>query len=175
MQSACHEYLLKIPLFTESDTITCARMLAPYFKQGDTVLLSGNLGMGKTVFARAVIRSIVNDPSQNVTSPTYTLVNEYEDAHANAYPPIRHYDLYRLEHPDDVYDLGWDDNGHFLCLVEWPEKLNQRISGDCWHVSLIQTSTGRELRVTVPESLPQSEHQKIREKLTALHEASPHV
>ena len=82
--------------------------------------LSGDLGMGKSVFARAFIRHVLADDQLNVPSPTFTLV-QYYDA---PFGPLYHYDLYRLDDPQDVYELGWEESlSGGVSLVEWPERL----------------------------------------------------
>lgn len=84
--------------------------------------LYGNLGAGKSVFARALIREIMNDPNLEVPSPTFTLVQVYE----TPYGPLHHFDLYRLEDPKEIFNLGWEDAlGNGLVIVEWPERLGR--------------------------------------------------
>ncbi len=178
MQSPCHEHLITIPLFTESDTIACAEILAQYVTQSDTILLNGALGMGKTVFARGMIQKLRNDPSQSVTSPTYTLVNEYERTSSSI--AIRHYDLYRLAHPEDIYELGWEDNPQFLCLVEWPEKGQHLDDWACWQLTFAQTPTGREVRIIPPHGLSDAVYHEVSAKFKTLiggtaNETSSHV
>lgn len=94
-----------------------ARVLAVGLGAGDCVLLDGEIGAGKTHFARAVIQTFV---AEDVPSPTFTLVQMYE---APAFE-IWHADLYRLSHPDEAIELGL--LGAFetaLCFVEWPDRL----------------------------------------------------
>lgn len=82
--------------------------------------LRGDLGMGKSVFARAFIRCFCGDEALSVPSPTFTLV-QYYDAPLSA---LYHYDLYRLDAGEDVYELGWEDSlSEGVSLVEWPERL----------------------------------------------------
>ncbi len=97
-----------------------ARALAPKLKRGAILLLHGNLGMGKTAFARALIRALVNDPYHEVPSPTFTLVQTYDTPES----PIYHFDLYRLEDPEEIFELGWEDAiSEGITIVEWPERL----------------------------------------------------
>ena len=80
--------------------------------------MSGDLGVGKTELARAVIRHLVDDPALEVPSPTFTLVQYYEAAF-----PIAHADLYRLEVPGEWVELGLDEMlDHGAALIEWPER-----------------------------------------------------
>lgn len=102
----------------EDDTDAIARALAEDAKPGDVVCLSGPLGAGKSVFARGFIRALCGHDT-DVPSPTFTLVQTYEGRTG----PIAHFDLYRLEDPNEVLELDWDDAiGSAICLIEWPEK-----------------------------------------------------
>jgi tRNA threonylcarbamoyladenosine biosynthesis protein TsaE len=112
--------LLQAILETEEDMQGLARRLARLLAPGDWLLLSGTLGAGKTTFARAVLQALghVGD----VPSPTFTLVQSYEDQ-ALAFP-VWHVDLYRLSTPLEVIQLGLDDNDlDRLLMIEWPERL----------------------------------------------------
>jgi tRNA threonylcarbamoyladenosine biosynthesis protein TsaE len=104
---------------TPDDTEEIARRLAPLLKTGDVLALSGPLGAGKTAFARALIRAL--GIAEDVPSPTFTLVQTYSPPKG---PEIAHFDLYRLESPNDVWELGWDDVvDRDILLIEWPERL----------------------------------------------------
>lgn len=105
---------------SESDTGGFAARLAPFLRQGDLLTLQGDLGAGKSVLARALIRARMRDEALDVPSPTFTLVQTYDDPVA----PIWHFDLYRMEQPDEIYELGWEDaRADAICIVEWPERL----------------------------------------------------
>ena len=99
-------------------TADLARMLAPNLTAGDTILLRGDVGAGKTHFARALIQSLLAMP-EDVPSPTFTLVQTYETADGTE---IWHSDLYRLTHPEEVDELGLTDAFETaICLVECAE------------------------------------------------------
>lgn len=104
---------------SEDETIAFARDFSAGLS-GGVVLLHGDLGMGKSVFSRAVIRILCDDDAMDVPSPTFTLVQQY-DAQSGS---IFHFDLYRLSDESEIYELGWDDAmNDGIALVEWPERL----------------------------------------------------
>lgn len=107
-----------LALPTPAATIRLAERLAPCLRAGDCLALWGDLGVGKTAFARALIRAL--DPAvREVPSPTFTLVQTYDTLSF----PVFHFDLYRLASPDEVWELGWEEALSGVCLIEWPERL----------------------------------------------------
>ena len=105
---------------TEQQTVALARALASQAKAGDTLLLHGPVGAGKSVFSRAFIRAVLNDATAEIPSPSFTLVQTYFGPACE----IWHADLYRLSSPDEVSELGLDDVfADVISLVEWPDKL----------------------------------------------------
>lgn len=106
----------------EEQTCRLAKHAAALLNTGDVVYLRGTLGVGKTAFARAFIKS-VSGSETIVPSPTFTLVQQYEGKNGLVY---HHYDLYRIpdESEDDIIELGWEDSLETaITLVEWPERL----------------------------------------------------
>ncbi len=102
-----------------AETARLAATLAPLARAGDAILLSGDLGAGKTAFARAFIRACAGRDVE-VPSPTFTLVQTYELADAE----IWHVDLYRIEHSHEIYELGLEEAfASAISLIEWPERL----------------------------------------------------
>lgn len=102
---------------SETDTMAFASRLAPMLAPGDTVLLTGDLGAGKSVLARGIARGMgITGP---MPSPTFTLMVPYEAGGRKLY----HYDLYRLSDPDEYYAAGLDEfvGGDGVALVEWPQ------------------------------------------------------
>lgn len=112
---------LAIDLPDEAATASLGAAIAPAFRPGDAIFLSGALGAGKTVLARAVIRALLAQPEAQVPSPSYTLVNLYETPTG----PVWHVDLYRLAgSADELEELGLDEaDAAAILLVEWPERL----------------------------------------------------
>ena len=113
-----------------SATAALAQALAPHLRAGDVIALRGGLGAGKTTFARALI-SALRDEETEVPSPTYTLVQTYDGADF----PIFHFDLYRLDDPNDVVELGWDAPVSGLSLIEWPDRAGQHLPA--WRLDLM--------------------------------------
>ena len=104
----------------QEETQRAAQNFAENLQAGNVVLLSGTLGAGKSVFARALIRTLTGDETMEVPSPTFTLVQTYETSRG----PLWHFDLYRLKDAEEVYELGWEDVlGEAILVVEWPERL----------------------------------------------------
>jgi len=97
-----------------------AQALAPQLRAGDTILLSGDVGAGKTHFARSVIQASLTIP-EDVPSPTYTLVQSYP----GQWGDIWHADLYRLSSPHEIEELGLSQAfEEAICLIEWPDRLD---------------------------------------------------
>ncbi len=110
----------KIETFSEDETVQFAAAFAAQLKSNDVVLLYGDLGMGKSVFARSIIRSLCHNKRMAVPSPTFTLVQTYDAQDLS----ISHFDLYRLAQPEEIYEIGWEDAlSSGISLVEWPERL----------------------------------------------------
>ena len=111
---------------SEADTVQIAEIVASIARRGDIIGLSGDLGCGKTVFARGFIRALAG-AEQEVPSPTFTLLQIYDTESA----PIYHFDLYRLETPSEGWELGFEEApAEGIVLVEWPERLGTLIPAD---------------------------------------------
>jgi tRNA threonylcarbamoyladenosine biosynthesis protein TsaE len=109
-----------LPLADETATEALGATLAARLRPGDVVGLYGELGSGKTTLARAILRAAAADPTLIVPSPTFTLVEVYETARGNYW----HFDLYRLEAAEQVYELGWEEAlAEGIVLIEWPQRL----------------------------------------------------
>ncbi|MGJ8528581.1 tRNA (adenosine(37)-N6)-threonylcarbamoyltransferase complex ATPase subunit type 1 TsaE [Maritalea sp.] len=105
-------------ILTEIGTIQLASAFAELVKPGDIILLNGDLGAGKSFFARSLLRVLANDPELEVPSPTFSLVQPYQFQSINCI----HADLYRLSDESEAEELGLFD-GDNLLLIEWPDRL----------------------------------------------------
>ena len=108
-----------------AETQRLGEALAPYLRPGQVVALRGGLGAGKTAFTQGLARGMgVTGP---VTSPTYTIVNEY----AGRQMPLLHFDLYRLQGEEELLDIGWADylDRGGVCVVEWSENAPEAMAG----------------------------------------------
>ncbi|WP_321389444.1 tRNA (adenosine(37)-N6)-threonylcarbamoyltransferase complex ATPase subunit type 1 TsaE [uncultured Desulfuromusa sp.] len=122
-------HLLSVVSDEESQTLELGEKLGRLLEQPVRILLQGDLGVGKTVFARGVARGLGVDPQIPITSPTFTLMNHY-----SARLDLYHFDLYRLSEPDELIELGFDEYayGSGVALIEWPEKLDNLETPGLW-------------------------------------------
>jgi tRNA threonylcarbamoyl adenosine modification protein YjeE len=130
----------EIALDGTAATVAFGARIAAGLGVGDAVALEGDLGAGKTTLARAILRGL--GVAEDVPSPTFTLVQQYETPHL----AVRHYDFYRIERPRELDELGLDealDEG--AVLIEWPERAPDRIPADALYVRL--SVTGERARV----------------------------
>lgn len=127
---------------TEAWAARCAALAEP----GDVFLLSGEIGAGKTTFARSFIQALLGS-DEEVPSPTYTIVQTYD-----AEQTIWHADLYRLGGPDEVVELGLDAAFEdAICLVEWPDRLGDLIPANPIHIEMRAGPDGHTAQVTASE------------------------
>ena len=127
---------------TRRATIQFARMLASVVREGDLIILKGELGSGKTFFTRALCRALGVPASVTITSPTFTLVHEH---HGRI--QIGHADLYRLKSDRELLELGLRDmRSHALLVVEWGERFADALGGDALTIEL--------------QHVPESEHRR---------------
>lgn len=131
-----------VTFFLPDDVATTAlgALLATLLRAGDTVLLSGGIGAGKTHLARAFIQAKLGR-AEEVPSPTFTLVQTYDADDCE----IWHADLYRLSHPDEVLELGLEAAFETaICFIEWPERLGDLAPESALKLSLSPKGEGRE-------------------------------
>ena len=141
---AVYSYLSK----TEADTVSLGQRVAKIAQKGDIFALEGTLGMGKSVFCRAFIQSLVGNTE--VPSPTFTLLQTYDAPDFEIY----HFDLYRLKDPDEIFELGMEEAMYQgVCLIEWPEKMGGYLPRRAITVQITPQENGRlfEFFATEPE------------------------
>jgi len=122
------EYTTHSPEETEA----LGEQLARGLKPGTVIAFTGDLGAGKTAFTRGLARGL--GIPDRVTSPTFTIVNEYEGGRL----PLFHFDMYRLSSSDELFDIGWEDylNRGGVCAVEWSEIVEDALDGDAVRVDI---------------------------------------
>jgi tRNA threonylcarbamoyladenosine biosynthesis protein TsaE len=134
---------LDLLLPDEAATAALAARAAVRAGAGDVIALYGDLGAGKTTFARAFIRALSPDSvPEEVPSPTFTLLQCYDRVPA----PVWHFDLYRLARPDEVYELGFEEAlAEAISLIEWPDRLGPLLPADRLevHLSYAEPATAR--------------------------------
>lgn len=131
------------------ETRRAAARLAAQLGPGTVVALSGPLGAGKTCFVQGLAEALgVDEP---VTSPTYTLANEYRGR-----LPVYHIDLYRIENPDQALDLGLDEyfEGHGVTLVEWAERADELFPANAVRVTLRPGDGDTERHIRIERAAP---------------------
>jgi len=121
---------------SEQETMAIAGRFAKNLKAGDIVFLEGELGAGKTVFAKGIARAM-EVSARKVNSPTFILMNVYQGK-----LPLYHFDLYRLENPEELKTVQFDEYfyGQGISLVEWPERLGGLSPKEHWLVALSHKS-----------------------------------
>ena len=115
-----------------AETEAMGEKLARRLRGGEVIAFTGDLGAGKTAFTRGLARGL--GITDRVTSPTFTIVNEYEGGRL----PLFHFDMYRLSCSDELYDIGWEDylaRGG-VCAVEWSEIVEDALESDAIRVDI---------------------------------------
>lgn len=113
------------------ETLAIARSFAETLKAGDTVCLYGGLGAGKTAFVQGLAEGLgIDEP---VTSPTFTIVNEYYGR-----LPLYHFDVYRIADPDEMYEIGYDEYvyGNGVSVIEWSELIGEILPEKRYNVKI---------------------------------------
>jgi tRNA threonylcarbamoyladenosine biosynthesis protein TsaE len=124
---------IELPNIAATEALAAA--VAALASRGDAILLEGELGAGKTAFARAFLRTASGDPALEVPSPTFTLVQSYDTSIGT----VHHFDLWRLDSPGALAELGWEEARNGIVLVEWPDRLGALGPTDALTVSLHMT------------------------------------
>ncbi len=129
MMTAALSCITTCELGSEAKTACCAASLAWHARRGDIFCLIGDLGAGKSSFARAFIRALTT-PDQVVPSPTFTIVQTYDVLVEGAFSTICHVDLYRINDPGEIMELGFEDAlADGVMLVEWSDRVPGLFSG----------------------------------------------
>ena len=127
------------------DTEDIGARLAEQLEPGAVVAFTGDLGAGKTAFTRGLARGL--GIPDRITSPTFTIVNEYEGGRL----PLFHFDMYRLGSADELFDIGWEDylRRGGVCAVEWSENIAGALEPDAVRVDIRRGSSDQERVITV--------------------------
>lgn len=130
---------------SEQETEALGRALVERLSPGAVVAFTGDLGAGKTAFVRGMAKGL--DIPQRVTSPTFTIVNEYEGGRL----PLFHFDLYRLSSSDELFDIGWEDflRRGGICAVEWSENVTDALEPDTVFIDIRRGETPDSRVITI--------------------------
>ncbi len=117
--------------YSEAETRALAAELASSAEKGQVFCLEGDLGVGKTAFAKGFAAGL--GVTEDVVSPTFTIVREYEGR-----IPFYHFDIYRLPDGDSLYDIGFDEyvEGKGVCLIEWADQLREEMPEDAVWITI---------------------------------------
>lgn len=134
---------------SEAETEALGARLAAVLAPGSVVAYRGGLGMGKTAFTRGLARGL--GYKGRVTSPTFTIVNEYEGGRL----PLFHFDMYRLEGADALFDIGWEDylDRGGVCAVEWSELTEEALPPETVFVTIARSPEGENARAITIEGV----------------------
>ena len=136
------QFITNSPAETESVGAALSKILSP----GAVIAYRGDLGAGKTVFSKGLCKAL--GVTEHVSSPTFCLVNEYEGERF----PIYHFDLYRIEDPDELYEIGFSEftEGAGIAIIEWPQRAEEMLPKSRIEVSIDRDGDDRR-KVTVKE------------------------
>ena len=130
---------------SREETEALGARLADALAEGRVVAFTGDLGAGKTAFVSGMARAL--GVEERVTSPTFTIVNEYEGGRL----PLFHFDMYRLDSADELFHIGWEDylaRGG-VCAVEWSENVEEAIESDAIRVSIVRGGRDGDRIITI--------------------------
>ena len=130
---------------SEQETEALGEALVSRLSPGAVVAFTGDLGAGKTAFVRGMARGL--GITQRVTSPTFTIVNDYEGGRL----PLFHFDLYRLGSSDELFDIGWEDflRRGGICAVEWSENVTDALEPDTVFIDIRRGETPDSRVITI--------------------------
>lgn len=131
-------------IISESELPEVATELTRLTEKCPVVLLEADMGVGKTTFVKAICKEI--GVSDNVSSPTFSIVNEYR---SEGGPPIYHFDLYRLKNVEELFDIGFEEylDSGYLCLIEWPALASGLLPTEHILVEITQNGSDRTFKI----------------------------
>jgi len=123
--------MINIETHSFEETVEFGEKLGNVLKSGDIISLSGDLGTGKTAFTNGIAKSL--GITSYITSPTFTIVNEYEGK-----IPLYHFDVYRISEPDDMFDIGFEEyiNSEGITIIEWGEQIKEILPEEIINVNI---------------------------------------
>lgn len=130
---------MRIEINHISEINNAARQFVDQIGDKTVIALYGAMGAGKTTFIKAVCEEL--GVTETITSPTFAIVNEYKSREGS---PIYHFDFYRINKLEEVYDFGYEDyfyNGN-LCFIEWPELIESLLPDNCLKLKISETESG---------------------------------
>lgn len=123
---------MEFETFSAEETFRLGEMTGGKLKPGTVVCLDGDLGVGKTVFVKGVAKGLgIKEP---VVSPTFTILQEYREGRI----PLYHFDVYRIEDPEEMYEIGFDDYlyGDGVCLIEWAKRVTELLPENVLRITI---------------------------------------
>lgn len=133
----------KIFLENEESTKKIGEIIGEKLFNGAILCLNGDLGAGKTTLTKSIAKALKID--EDITSPTFTIVNEYTEGSI----PLYHFDVYRIGEPDEMYDIGFDEyiNSDGVCIIEWSSIIRDILPKERLEINLNYSGTGREMEI----------------------------
>lgn len=129
---------------SSEETEQIASLVASELQSGDVLLLRGDMGVGKTVFTKGLCRAL--GVEEYVTSPTFTVVNEYEGTRFSIY----HFDLYRIEDGDELIEIGFEEylQSGGVCVIEWPQNAKEHMPAHRYVVEIVKEDLENGRKIT---------------------------
>lgn len=137
---------------TREETLALGVKIGELALPGTVICVDGDLGAGKTVLAQGIAKGL--GISEQVVSPTFTILQEYRDGRI----PFYHFDVYRIEDPDEMYEVGFEDYfyGGGVCMIEWAELISELLPEDHIHITIEkQMDRGSDYRRIRAEGMPE--------------------
>lgn len=134
--------MIKIITKTPQELAYLGGRMAQLLQPGDFLALDGDLGAGKTLFTQGLAQGL--EVAEEISSPTFTIIHEYESGRL----PLYHMDVYRIKHPEEMYDLGYEEYfyGNGITVVEWAQLIAELLPEEYLGIEIAIAPEGRELR-----------------------------